>query len=787
MEKGRDRQKKLVKKAGKAEEELSLILTIIVILYAIVPVFTPNLSTLDSNGPKFLALALLNLISWGVIFFNKKISIGQKDPVNFIKNPVGLMVFLLIILSLISVLRVINIFEFLITFSKLITSCTTAFILFIIFRIDQRYFRQLIIVLAIILLIDCMSVFYGIILYIKGEIGGITDVKSVYSNKNILTSAIFVKVPVVIWLHLCSKNKWKIMTWLLLLFSFISILLLSTRAFYLGILMLTVVYLATLLFRYTKEKDKSYIRVAVEYTTALLIAVLFFSFIQAFLYPKKSKTEYFQQSIAKRLSTIKWEEESSSRVFYWKNSWDLIRDHPIMGVGLGNWKIVDLKYENRSSQATDYQYHVHNDFIETVAETGLLGGIVYFSIFLITYFFLIRAIAGKLSFREHPFLFLACIGLLCYSVDAFFNFPSDRAEIQSLFAIYIGSVICFTTAPPILNISTRKIRTHCIFLIHSLILAFAIFCLYTNFVSLHYQRITKDDIRNNKYPQAADFMLKGFPFMPDLSSYGEPLVCFKSRFLMNEKRYDEAIKLLQNDRSSPYDARVMEFICLNYHDWGKMDSSLKYAKKCIAMKPAFYKYTKWACDVYYTKSDYDSVIALLKEYTRKTKSNITAWNDLSLIYRQVDNELRSIAALDSGLIFCPGDSSLLSAREKIQSYFQDKRFKAAFQAADLFYNQKEYKHAIECYTRIIEQDTSIMKAHEFRGLSLFYIQEYQQAIADFSFLIRHAPLKGKYYNNRGVCYIAMKNSNNACRDFEKAKDLGDPSAVNNCVKFCNGK
>jgi putative inorganic carbon (hco3(-)) transporter len=566
--------------------------------------------------------------------------------------------------------------------------------------------------------------------------------------------------------------------------AFTAMLLLSARAFYLGIILVTAVYLATLLYRYFKEKDNNHVRGAVEYAAVLIAAVVFYSLVQAFIYPRNN--DQFNKSIAERITTITGETGSSGRVFFWKNSWDLIRDYPLMGVGSGNWKIVELKYENPASQTNGYQYHAHNDFIEMTAEIGVFGGLAYLAVYILAIYYLVRVIAGKMAFGENPVLFISCLGLLCYGVDAFFNFPADRTEMQSLFASYLGSVICFTVSPR-LKEPFRKTRISIIYMIHALVLACALCCLYMNFVSLKYQRITKEDIQRNRYTQTAAFMLQGFPFMPDISSYGEPVVCFKSRYLMNEKKHDQAIRLLKNDKSSPYDARVPEFICLCYHDWGRMDSSLKYAEKCITMKPAYYKYTGWACGIYDAKGESDRSIKLIQAYLQRVRSNPDVWLDLSSTYAHLEDGKRSIAALDTALTYWPGDSALLSNKEEIMRYFTEKKFKEQFQEADLYFNKKEFRRAVACYTRIIGQDTSLLRAYEFRGLGLLSLKEYEKAIADFSFLIRQAPLTGKYYNNRGVCYIARKSTDDACRDFEKAKNLGDTNALNNYNKFCSRK
>ena len=54
----------------------------------------------------------------------------------------------------------------------------------------------------------------------------------------------------------------------------------------------------------------------------------------------------------------------------------------------------------------------------------------------------------KQNVKRFDLLFLSVFGLLAYSFDAFFNFPQDRPEIQSLFAIYLGLFVSVTLDKP---------------------------------------------------------------------------------------------------------------------------------------------------------------------------------------------------------------------------------------------------------------------------------------------------------------------------------------------------
>ena len=116
-----------------------------------------------------------------------------------------------------------------------------------------------------------------------------------------------------------------------------------------------------------------------------------------------------------------------------------------MGVGTGNWKVVVLKYENLDLKDFTYMYKSHNDFLEITAENGLPGGLAYTAIIgLILFCFFKTSLKSIKDDSRLKFLFLPAFGILAYSVDAFFNFPADRPEIQSLFAMYVAGGIAFS-------------------------------------------------------------------------------------------------------------------------------------------------------------------------------------------------------------------------------------------------------------------------------------------------------------------------------------------------------
>jgi O-antigen ligase len=52
-------------------------------------------------------------------------------------------------------------------------------------------------------------------------------------------------------------------------------------------------------------------------------------------------------------------------------TWQMIKDHPIVGSGLGAYWIAITKYHHGSGEMTPQQ--AHNDYLELIADGGLVG------------------------------------------------------------------------------------------------------------------------------------------------------------------------------------------------------------------------------------------------------------------------------------------------------------------------------------------------------------------------------------------------------------------------------
>lgn len=96
---------------------------------------------------------------------------------------------------------------------------------------------------------------------------------------------------------------------------------------------------------------------------------------------------------------------NTSRKEIWSATWQLIKAHPVAGVGFGGYWIGITRYHRASGEMTPQQ--AHNDYLELMASGGVIGCALV-AWFIVV--FLIRARLRLLS--PDPFYRGACIGAL---------------------------------------------------------------------------------------------------------------------------------------------------------------------------------------------------------------------------------------------------------------------------------------------------------------------------------------------------------------------------------------
>jgi O-antigen ligase len=148
------------------------------------------------------------------------------------------------------------------------------------------------------------------------------------------------------------------------------------------------------------------------------------------------------KEIAQRFSTLKAMEASSGkRASMRRGTWRIFLDHPWMGTGLGTLQTVFPPYETLYDGRV--VNHAHNDYLEALAETGIVGGLCCALYLGLVLFHSSRQLSGgNASFAAVLNLsgLVACAGFLVHSlVDFNLHMPAN-AQLFFLVATLATSI-----------------------------------------------------------------------------------------------------------------------------------------------------------------------------------------------------------------------------------------------------------------------------------------------------------------------------------------------------------
>jgi len=791
--------------------------TFLLIAYGYVTVITPNWMAFDSNATKFYTFAILNLVVVALVFFIKEFRERTQVLFGFFTNKIGIAYSLIMVMALLSFSKAINTEEAILHFFKIFTAFSAAWMVSAL----VIYYKEGIVVLALAMTILLCYDFLVAMDGIKGVIKGTaTDlaIKGSYSNKNILASAIFIKIPFAVWLfYFRRENYLRLIGAVGLTLGTLAVFFMSTRTFYLATILTVVIFViyGAIDFFILKRRETG-VKVLI-HVGLVVIAFGIFSFVQNYLYPQEVRQS---TSFGARLAEVANQENQSNNLR--KTAWvitatDMIPNDPLLGVGIGNWKVRFLQYENSYSPHYIYMYKNHNDFLELTAEVGIFGGLAFVAIFLLAAFYFIKGTYKNKNSEQEQWFFLPLFGLFAYSFDAFFNFPQDRPEIQALFGIYVGIAVGLAVLYFGKNSKERKLPTLAIGFIGAIAVVAMVLGVIVErmyFDSSKIQRMVKEEQQGVRSPKSpADYLIRNYPRIPNLTAVAEPVDVEKARYLIDEQKFDEARKILSSIHYHPYDARPEYFMAVSYfmEPEKKLDSIYKYAHKARMIKPNFYGSLNLETFALNNLGKEQESIKLLKQFLSLEKDSIQkeepkwkkrlksifhvdvdrdarlanrgevqAWNSLAYLLEKNNQIAEARAVLDTAFVYLPTNQEIINNRNKIISRMQVEQFAPLYSEAMQLYLQQRYAEAIPVFTKFLEKVPAHIDGLKYRAISYYNTQQYQRAINDIAQMEQLGIAIDPVLNNyRASCYYMLGDRNNAKVFFQKAAAEGNADAQKN--------
>ena len=411
-----------------SQKILFILTCVYIMLFPLIP------QEIKFKGVHFNDLAL------GIIFFAYLINIvgSRESRKNFINNLISfftdkLSIFMVVLLA-IMIISTLYAVDKSLALSESARFITYIFLYFII-KYEFNNEKQINILIGCYIVTSFVLSSIGIVQHFTGsalganfvkvyDIGGSLKITSTLSHPNTYAAYLVLAIFPLFMLSIYEKNKNKKILYILLsALVFVNLLMTFSRnallGFILGIVLLALIY-----------------------SIKLMFALGGFGILTLFI-----------PSVFHRVMDITSVAQNESRIKLWKTALMMIKEHPILGVGNGNfvtqYDTYIVKYRLDYNSYTHYP--AHNSYLKVQSELGLIGIISFLGV-IITALFRVKAVYSSTKNDFHRAFYM---GVMASMVAFLFMNLSDNLFFVPKATTYFWFLLA--TAEALLNNRPRRI------------------------------------------------------------------------------------------------------------------------------------------------------------------------------------------------------------------------------------------------------------------------------------------------------------------------------------------
>jgi O-antigen ligase len=466
--------------------------------------------------------------------------------------------------------------------------------------------------------------FVGIIQMWGGEIPALEQIarpSSTFGNKNMAAQYILFVIPVAFYLLLTSPDRTR--EWL---YGVVAALI-TTYLIYTGTRAAWGAAVMASLLMWFCLRAKGFTPQQLLFFSRrqwyFLLAILVFSVAMNTI-PRYFIADFgISPPITRLQSMLETEKDASaqSRFAFWANSLAIFKDRPLLGAGIGNFRLIYPLYNRRAVKDPSFSVEqkageAHNDYVQSLAETGLLGTGLFVAILLVLGGKIWQSITKE---KLDPLLLAVSYALIAILLEAFWDFPFKLPVPSAFFWIYAGLMWVVTGDNP-RHPPPRKISLPIIFFL-SLCATVASIWTFTHL--------------------RAEF----FYSRPSVSGYPG---------LSTKETYDEA----ENDLTRaiqiyPYDYYYFHWLAYVKMRQGKGAEAVQANLRALSLNP-FHINTLNNLGVTYTSlGNYSKAIQAYEVAIRIWPDYVTAHNNLGQVYERIGNKEKAIGEFQASLRIDP--------------------------------------------------------------------------------------------------------------------------------------
>lgn len=426
----------------------------------------------------------------------------------------------------------------------------------------------------------------------------IYKVRATFGHKNLASAYLFLCLPIIgIQWAFAHHRGIKIGLAVLGLTLIATILLLQTRAVYLAFAVTFLLGGILYIFIIAKSKiNKRILFIGLGIGFFLVITFLFF----------------FRQQLA----LMGQSGSGLERINAWKNTWEMIQEHMLFGVGAGNWQIWFPNYGMEKFYATNYSIsegitnfqRPHNDFLWVWAETGIVGGILYMTIFFQAIWLAFQNARKAVTVKDQLIFSMLLLAFVGYVIIAMVDFPLERIEHQ----VIILTLLAFISQ------SSRKLGNFkwgaLSWILVGIFCCWSLWVCYYRWQGERYTKMVHRAHATGQWLSLSNYATKAQNKYLNMDHFSIPLSWYEGvgYFMLNDYSHAK-ISFEKAYQLHPFQVHVLNNYATCFVKEGNNKKAIELLKEAYRISPKFSEGTLNLSGVYFNMSEYDSAYHYIKQ------------------------------------------------------------------------------------------------------------------------------------------------------------------------------
>jgi predicted negative regulator of RcsB-dependent stress response len=285
-----------------------------------------------------------------------------------------------------------------------------------------------------------------------------------------------------------------------------------------------------------------------------------------------------------------------------------------------------------------------------------------------------------------------------------------------------------------------------------------------------------------------------------------------SQISLADNDLQTAIKVAKNKDDAYYNSAKLIYAYLQtapqnpYKAW-TLDRAIKEIREAIAINP-LPLYSQLEGDMLFSNKNYEEALTAYDKVNHSNMVSAASYYSSAMTMKMLKKDSKDIIAMmDSCIARCPNPITRDMAPyllERAQEYSDAQMYRPALtdynayyesmngNVNDVFHYYREqaalkahqYQLALDDIQAAIDSNPNEMLYRVEQGALNLRLNRLDEAIGQLQKAITMNPKYAETYRILGLCYIQQKKNSDACTNFNKAKELGDPNAQAMIDKYC---